>query len=174
MLFVDEEFEPKKEKEVVDTPSKGAVYNGVTENKFRPTKFISPIHGLLKEPEEAKEVELGSKTVSESDYAKIRDKAFPDKPEEPIEDEEEVNVVSDHTNSKHFKIFKTSEIVDLKSRIQVENDSSIDASTSIDDAYVKSENNEVFDSNTLKENVADTQDLFDLLDELGEIDGSNK
>ncbi len=176
VLFVDEEFENTQPiQKPQDNTKKSEVYNDVTENKFRPTKFISPIHGLLKEPEEAKKVELGSKTIAESDYAKIRNKAFPGDSDDIQEvNDDDVKVVSDHTNSKHFKIFKTSEIVDLKSRIQVENDSSIDANMSIDEAYDKSENNEVFDSNTLKEKVEDTQDLFDLLDELGEVDGSSK
>ncbi len=166
VLFVDEDFEPKVQK-TNKVSEKKEVYNDVTEKKFKPSRHISPIHGLVKEADEVKETVLGSKTVSESDYAKIRDKAYPTE----VEDENvesDITITKDHTNSKNFKIFKTSEIVDLKTRIQVENESSIDKNTSLDDAYEKSQNDETFDSNTLKNDDTTTQDLFDLLDELGE------
>lgn len=166
VLFVDEVFE-RKEKRVDNTEDKKSVkYNDLGERKFKASSYISPVHGLIKGAEEVPQFEHESKTKSERDYVKIRKKAFgielEDRDEDPVDDAIE---------DTDFKLFKTSEIVDIKKRLQVDDAEPMAKDFTLDEAYNAKTD---IDSKLLNSNKHEAIDedkpgyLFDLLDELEE------
>lgn len=173
VLFMDEDFQrtTEKKQESVEKPVKYVS----DEPKFKPSSFISPVHGLLKNAEEVPEYETEKKTKSESDYAKIRERAFEKGSEDndEVEErdiEEEVQALEDNAS---FKIFKTSEIVNLQKRIQIDDSASYDENTSLEDAYKYAKDNQYIDTKNFQDQ--DKQhNLFDLLDDFKEEDESDE
>ncbi len=164
VLFVDEDFERKEKKSEPKPEVKSeSAFNKTKyiseEPKFKPSSYISPVHGLIKEAEEIEVQEHEEKTVSESDYAKIRERVFND-------GKQNVDELDDSAN---FKIFKTSEIINIKRRIQVDEDEIYDETTSIEDAYAHASDDNYVDTKNFNNGQAPSQsDLFNLLDELKE------
>ncbi len=159
VMFVDETFERKGKVVEEQPPVQAPKYTELNEKKFRPTSYISPVHGLLKEAEEVEVYETETKTVSESDYSKIRDKAFGNAVFEQEEDEKE----------NQAKFFETSEIIDLQKRMQIDNDHVLDKDLTVDEACRRAEGEGVLVNNKVfTEGEENPQYLFDLLDELKE------
>ncbi len=164
VLFVDEDFERKESK--VEVKPETSKENGFAKSKyvseqpkFKPSSYISPVHGLIKEAEEIEVQEHEEKTVSESDYAKIRERVFSDSKQ----------VENSFDDSANFKIFKTSEIINIKRRIQVDEEEVYDENTSIEDAYQNANEESYVDTKNFNNGQATSQsDLFNLLDELKE------
>ncbi len=194
VLFMDETFEKKDRK--IESSKQPVKYNDVEDRKFKPTSYISPVHGLIKSAEDVPEYNHESKTKSESDYVKIRKKVFGN---EVFEDElgnekttvepkvikssevtetEETNQVLNEDDMKifktgefefsekerQFKIFETKEIVDLKKRLQVD-ENGVEQDITLDEAY---DSDSDIDAKTVVNNEESTGYLFDLLDELGD------
>ncbi len=160
VLFVDEDFE-RREKvvEKQQTPAFTSNKYVSDEPKFKPSNYISPVHGLIKEAEDFEVQELEEKTTSESDYSKIRERVFNDKSTEK----------NNFEDSENFKIFKTSEIINIKKRIQVDESEVYDANTSIEDAYGNATNDSYVDTKSLSNHESKPDsDLFNLLDDLKE------
>lgn len=161
VMFVDETFDRQEKpatSEQVFTPA--PKYTDTNEKKFKPTSYISPVHGLIKEAEEVVEFETQAKTTSESDYAKIRDKAFGNAVfSDEIEEIEKGDA----------KFFATNEIIDLQKRMQIDNSQVIDKDLSVEEAAKRAEQTgESINSKTFTEQDENPQYLFDLLDELKE------
>ncbi len=156
VMFVDEAFK-REEKVKVQEPqptNPAPKYTDANEKKFKPSSYISPVHGLLKKADEVEEYKSEVKTKSESDYSKIRDKAFGSSTEEIEEDS---------------KFFETSEIVDLQKRMQVDGEKSLDKNLTIDEACERAQTDgEVINNKTFTEPEENPQYVFDLLDELKE------
>ncbi|MFV0424859.1 MAG: hypothetical protein ACK5K7_04775 [Bacilli bacterium] len=158
VMFVDETFE-RKEKSVEHVEAKAPRYTDMNEKKFKPSSYISPVHGLLKEAEEVEEYKTEMKTISESDYSKIRDKVFGN------------SVFADEIEEdKEQKFFATSEIIDLQKRMQIDSEQVMDKDLTVDEAYKRAEfEGAEINSKTFTEGEEENpQYLFDLLDELKE------
>lgn len=161
VMFVDETFERKEKVVEEQNPIQAPKYTELNEKKFKPTSYISPVHGLIKEAEPVEVYETETKTISESDYSKIRDKAFGNAVFLQEEDEEE--------KENEAKFFATSEIIDLQKRMQIDNDHVLDKDLTVDEAYKRAEGEGIeVNSKAFTEVEEDPQYLFDLLDELKE------
>lgn len=165
VLFVDEDFvrkqnEPVEKEKFTDAPK----YNTDTP-KFKPSNYISPVHGLIKEAEKVEVKEHEVKTTSESDYSIIREKILKDASKSStIEQKDELE------DSSSFKIFKTSEIINISKRVQIDESEIYDENTSIEDAYSNAEEDNYVDVKSFNAKREEQSDLFDLLDELKEED----
>lgn len=169
VMFVDETFD-RKEKglQIENTVVQAPKYTDINEKKFKPSSYISPVHGLIKEAEEVEEYIEEVKTTRESDYSKIRSKAFGN----AVFDEKQLSAIEEvekEIEDHSAKIFQTSEIIDLQKRMQVDSDKTIDKNLTVDDAYELAQGGEVINNKTFTEGEENPQYLFDLLDELNEV-----
>ncbi|MFV0498745.1 MAG: hypothetical protein ACK5NF_01760 [Bacilli bacterium] len=155
VLFFDKDFE-RKENPVQPQEESSLKYKDTSNKKFKPSSYISPVHGLLKEADDVVEFKSETKTISESDYSVIRKRVFGN---DVFLDE----LVEDNDS----KLFATEEIIDLHKRMQIDNEPALDKNLTVEEAYeIAAKENVKINSKTYTESDESSQYMFDLLNEL--------
>ncbi len=153
VMFVDDVFDKPK--------PKNDAYPSTSEKRFKPRPFISPVHGVLDEQEPVPVKEEKVEDEAKVDYAEIRTKAF-----------ENVNSVTPTSTPKKEKgqertpLFETSEIVNLKKRLQIDDEPGriSDENVSLEEAYRNSEEDVEYDIYKIKKKANKKERKLNLLD----------